>query len=370
MIVARAGLLVALALAVAAALAAPALWVAAVGVSTALYALLLAAVTRGSHRAQLQAAATEHAALHDPVTELPNRVLFHDRVHQAIARAQRDGHGLAVMMLDVDRFKEVNDTLGHHNGDLLLCEVGARLTATRARRATRSPGSAATSSPCCCRRRRRARDGRARCAPRSPSGVELAGVGVELEASVGIALYPRHGDDPEELLQRADVAMYAAKRRAQRRRGLQRRRSTTYSLDRLALVGDLRQAIDAGQLVLHYQPKVEPRRRARHRRRGARALGSPGSAGPHARTRSSRRRADRADAGAHVRTSSTPRLRSARAGARRARRSPSRSTSPRATCSTSRSRTSSPSCSTSTASPRRRSSSRSPRRRSWPTRRA
>src|SRR3954462_7676995 len=126
---ARAGLLAALALTIAAFLRAPAPWLAAVIALTILYASLLAAVTRGARRARVQAAATEHAALHDPVTELPNRVLFHDRVHQAIAHPDRNGTGLAVMMLDLDRFKEVNDSLGHHNGDLLLCMLGARLTA-------------------------------------------------------------------------------------------------------------------------------------------------------------------------------------------------------------------------------------------------
>src|SRR6476620_8408894 len=106
LILARAGLLAALALTVTAAVFAPPAWIAGIAALAAMYATLLTAVTRASRVARLRAAANEHAALHDPVTELPNRVLFHDRVHQAIARAERDGRGLAVMMLDLDRFKE------------------------------------------------------------------------------------------------------------------------------------------------------------------------------------------------------------------------------------------------------------------------
>src|ERR1051326_7279366 len=75
-----------------------------------------------------QLAGNEFAMLHDPLTELPNRLLFHDRVHQAILGATRTGARSAVMVLDVDRFKEVNDALGHHMGDLLLYELGYRLT--------------------------------------------------------------------------------------------------------------------------------------------------------------------------------------------------------------------------------------------------
>src|SRR4051812_2044811 len=94
-----------------------------------LYAALLAGTRRAERRMRRQAAQTEHGALHDPVTGLPNRVLFHDRAQHAIAHAGRLGTSVAVVVLDLDRFKEVNDTLGHHNGDLLLRVVGERLSA-------------------------------------------------------------------------------------------------------------------------------------------------------------------------------------------------------------------------------------------------
>jgi diguanylate cyclase (GGDEF)-like protein len=250
-ILARAGLLAALALTATATALAPPVWIAAVGALTAMYATLLAAVTRGARRARLQAAATEHAALHDPVTELPNRVLFHDRVHQAIARAGRDGTGLAVMMLDLDRFKEVNDTLGHHNGDLLLCMLGARLTA--AVRASDSVARLGGDEFAVLVDADDALETAARLRAAITERAELAGVGVEPEASVGIALYPHHAADPEELLRRADVAMYASKR-AHSGVAIYSEEIETYSLERLELIADLRGAIEAGDIVVHFQP--------------------------------------------------------------------------------------------------------------------
>ncbi len=109
-----------------------------------LLALPLAAIYKGGRDAVVH----EHRALHDNLTGLPNRALFRDRAAQAILAAERDGTCVAVMLMDLDRFKEVNDTLGHHHGDLLLNEVGPacrRPCATP----TRSPASAATSSRSC-----------------------------------------------------------------------------------------------------------------------------------------------------------------------------------------------------------------------------
>ena len=180
---------------------------------TLLYLLLFRIVAGASTRLRRQAAENEHLALHDPLTDLPNRSLFHDRSQQAILSARRDGTGVALMILDLDRFKEVNDTLGHHNGDLLLQEIGARL-----RNGLRESDSVARLGgdefglllP-------HVADGdealvlaeRVRAVLRRPFTLE--GVTLDLEASVGVALYPRHGDDVDTLLQRADVAMYLAK---------------------------------------------------------------------------------------------------------------------------------------------------------------
>jgi diguanylate cyclase (GGDEF)-like protein len=162
-------------------------------------------------------------------------------------------------MIDLDRFKEINDTLGHHNGDLLLRTVGARLIA-----AVRGSDSVArlggdefavlvqgVYGP------EDAVEAAERIRAAVSERLELAGIGVEVEASLGIALYPEHGDDPETLLQHADVAMYSAK---ESHLGvcLYERDQDVNSPRRLALLGELRQAMnDPGQLLLHYQPKVQ-----------------------------------------------------------------------------------------------------------------
>src|SRR5205085_8030638 len=95
-----------------------------------LYLVLFRIVAGASTRLRRQAAENAHLALHDPLTELPNRTLFHDRAEQAVLAARRDQKGVALMIVDLDRFKEINDTLGHHNGDLLLQEIGARVRST------------------------------------------------------------------------------------------------------------------------------------------------------------------------------------------------------------------------------------------------
>ena len=229
-----------------------------VGGLVLLYVVLFRIVAGASTRLRRQAAENEHLALHDPLTGLPNRTLFHDRAAQAILAARRDGHGVALAILDLDRFKEVNDTLGHHNGDLLLREIGERIASalrgsdTVARlggdefgvllpKIQDSAAALAVSD-------------RVRHELREPFMLE--GVTLDVGGSVGIALYPGHGDDVETLLQRADVAMYVAK---EDHGGceLYSAERDEYSPARLALVAELRRAIDEGELVLNYQPQAE-----------------------------------------------------------------------------------------------------------------
>jgi diguanylate cyclase (GGDEF)-like protein len=225
---------------------------------TLLYLLLFRIVAGASTRLRRQAAENEHLALHDPLTDLPNRSLFHDRAQQAILGSRRDQTGVALMILDLDRFKEVNDTLGHHNGDLLLQEIGARL-----RSGLRESDSVARLGgdefglllP-------NVADGgealmlgeRVRSVLRRPFTLE--GVTLDVEASVGVAIYPEHGEDVDSLLQRADVAMYLAK---EDRSGCELYASDRdeYSPHRLALAAELRRALDEKELVLHYQPKAD-----------------------------------------------------------------------------------------------------------------
>ncbi|HVM52276.1 MAG TPA: EAL domain-containing protein [Acidimicrobiales bacterium] len=211
-------------------------------------------------RLRLEAADKEHQSLHDALTGLPNRMLFHQRVEQALSRSARVAQKVGVMLLDLDRFKEVNDTLGHHNGDLLLQEIGERL-----RRTIRAGDTVA----------RLGGDEFAVLLPELSGSeaavaaangirhalerpVSIGEVTLDVGASIGIAVWPDHGDDAATLLQRADVAMYAAKA-AQDSVDVYDPNRDTYSLERLALVGELRRAIEQGELAVHYQPKADTR---------------------------------------------------------------------------------------------------------------
>jgi diguanylate cyclase (GGDEF)-like protein len=201
---------------------------------------------------------TERQALHDGLTGLPNRTLLRDRTGQAIRQADRELVPMALALIDLDRFKEVNDTLGHHHGDQLLVQVGQRLQAALRKVDTvaRLGGDEfAVLLP-----RIETAEGAATVARKLQAALEtpfvLEGLSVDVEASIGVALYPEHGNDPEELLQHADIAMYVAK---DTHAGFLLFDPTLdqHSPRRLALLGELRRAIDQHQLLLHYQPKVD-----------------------------------------------------------------------------------------------------------------
>jgi diguanylate cyclase len=199
----------------------------------------------------------QQQATTDALTGLPNRRLFGDLANQAISRARRDGTHVATMIIDLDGFKEVNDTLGHRCGDVLLQEIARNLSGalrdgdTVARLggdefAVLLPGIAdATAAETVANK--------LLCAIAHP--VNIGELSIAPQASIGIATFPEHGTDIDSLLQHADVAMYTAKTH-----GLG---STLYvpdqdhhSLDDLTVVGDLRLALDDDELLLHYQPKV------------------------------------------------------------------------------------------------------------------
>jgi diguanylate cyclase (GGDEF)-like protein len=202
-------------------------------------------------------AETRRLAATDDLTELPNRRAFHERLRAAIERAASRGDTLAVMVIDLDHFKDLNDTLGHHAGDLVLAQVGPRLRAALrgddllARLggdefAVMLPSAEAADVA----------------GPRIAAALQerfaIDGIELHVAASVGVAFYPEHGADAETLMQRADVAMYLAK---ERRTGIETyaRERDRHTRERLELIADLRSAVGAGELVLYYQPKIHVR---------------------------------------------------------------------------------------------------------------
>jgi diguanylate cyclase len=220
---------------------------------------LLALPLLAVQRAGTHALVSRRPALHDALTGLPNRVLFAERARRAIAASGTDAP-VVVMLLDLDRFKDINDTLGHHYGDEVLRQMAGRLTETLDPRDTvarlggdefgvvlRSVATHVAGMAVATRIRR------ALAEPFVAQGVSL-----ELGGSVGVAFHPSDGDDVETLMQRADVAMYRAKEGAV---GVVRysMQEDDSSLARLAFAADLRRALENSEFVPHFQPKVDLR---------------------------------------------------------------------------------------------------------------
>ena len=204
-----------------------------------------------------EAAINEHGASHDSLTHLPNRSLLRHRLDLALSAATRRGLSVVVLLLDLDDFKAVNDTLGHHHGDILLTQVAPRLrTALREKDTLARLGGDEfavlledVNGPT---------DGvelAQRILAVLEQPFELDSLSVDVRASVGIACFPQDGTDADELLQHADAALYAAKDSELPYR-VYAAEYDEHSLDRLGLATDLRRGIERGELVLHYQPKV------------------------------------------------------------------------------------------------------------------
>ena len=221
-----------------------------------LFVALVPLLRRATLRMRRQMDEIERRALYDELTGLPNRVLFRDRVKQAILTAAREEGAAAVMLLDVDRFKEINDALGHEAGDVLLQALSSRLREQmRANETLARLGgdefailcaSSAEDAGVLSERLHRALE----------TPFTLRDFSIEAAVSIGIAAYPEHGDDAETLLQHADVAMYVAKE-AHALTAFYEAEQDTNDSARLALAGELRRAIDNKELVLHFQPKAE-----------------------------------------------------------------------------------------------------------------
>jgi diguanylate cyclase (GGDEF)-like protein len=222
-----------------------------------LYLLLAGLAGWTTRRLGLNAARYEHLAMHDPLTDLPNRTQFAGRLSLEIAAVERRGGGAAVVLIDLDRFREINDTLGHHNGDVLLTRIAERLA-----RCVRPQDTLArlggdefglilpdVTEP----EKIEAALEQVRAAIEAE--VDLGGLPVTVDASLGVVFIPRDGRDPDVLLQHADIAMYVAKR-AHGGIVCYDVAQDHYNAERLALVSELRRAVQHGELRLHFQPQV------------------------------------------------------------------------------------------------------------------
>jgi diguanylate cyclase (GGDEF)-like protein len=194
---------------------------------------------------------------HDSLTGLPNRTLFLDHLALGIANAKRRGMLVGMLMMDLDRFKEINDTLGHSLGDDLLAEIGRRVRQTIREGDTvaRLGGDEfavmfeSAAAPTALEVAQRI--GRALETP-----FALGGVSIDVEASMGIALYPLHAEDAGTLMKYADVAMYQAKRN-HTTYALYEPGRDEHSLRRLTILSELRQAVAGDALELFFQPKID-----------------------------------------------------------------------------------------------------------------
>ena len=202
-----------------------------------------------------QAAVNSHRAYHDALTELPNRVLFAEALRAALTVAEHERQSLGVMILDLDDFKAINDTLGHEFGDAVLKHVAQRLhdaigdSGMLARLggdefAVKLQGGTA-----------QAEEAAQRLLAALDHAMEVDSVSLQLAASIGIACFPQHGRTVRELLRHADVALYCAKA-SDAAFQVYAEEDDEYSIDRLALAAQLRRGIERGELAVHYQPKA------------------------------------------------------------------------------------------------------------------
>lgn len=200
-----------------------------------------------------------HMAFHDELTTLPNRIMLNQRLDQALSRHRRAGTQLAILFMDLDRFKVINDSLGHSAGDVLLCQVADRLRSESRKGDTvarmggdefvllvENPETLMDVSACA-----------QRIVERLSAPYMLGKNDCHITLSLGISIYPTDGVDSQTLLKTADVAMYRAKETGRNKYLHYTSSMNVHTLERLRLESDLRHALERGELLLHYQPKVE-----------------------------------------------------------------------------------------------------------------
>ncbi len=212
--------------------------------------------TKGLEAANRQ---LRHLASHDALTGLPNRLLLDDRIAQAIAQAQRASHEFALLVIDLDRFKLINDSLGHRAGDDLLREVAQRLSsAVRGIDTTARTGGdefvILLAGPVT---QAEALEIGQRAIEVMKPCVRLLGIDVHISPSIGIAFFPKDGSSVDALLARADAAMYCAKERGRNNMQFYAEGMSSATHERVRFESDLHDALRLRQFELHYQPKVD-----------------------------------------------------------------------------------------------------------------
>jgi diguanylate cyclase (GGDEF)-like protein len=225
-----------------------------------LWAVLFRIVARASRTLSRQAKENDHLARHDQLTGLPNRVRFIELVSEALLSQARSPHDrqVAVLLVDLDGFKEINDTLGHANGDAVLREVARRLEAELGPEAVVArlggdeygilhPHTKDISHTLLIA---------ARAQSSLERSIEVEGVALNIEASIGIAVVPEHAEELDVLLQHADMALDRAKSHRSRVE-IYSPEHNHFDTARLTLLGQVRSAVEQGQFILHYQPKVD-----------------------------------------------------------------------------------------------------------------
>ncbi len=233
---------------------------------------LVPAIRRALAEAAARAASKRHEervhqlAFYDPITGLPNRALLEDRLRTALARASRAAGGVAVLFMDLDRFKAVNDSLGHPAGDALLREVALRLPRCLRKADTAArwggdefivlvpdlPGEREAAAEAVAVVIEKVQATLATPAP-------VAGQEVEVSTSIGVTLYPWDGSNVTDLIKRADTAMYLAKDRGRSTYQFFTEAMDAAARERLFLYNELHRALRKGELALHYQPQVQTR---------------------------------------------------------------------------------------------------------------
>jgi diguanylate cyclase (GGDEF)-like protein len=199
----------------------------------------------------------KHRSLHDVLTGLPNRALLNDRLQQLVRMSDRLPMQFAICFIDLNRFKDVNDSLGHHVGDDLLLEVSKRLKANLRKDDTVARlGGDEFALILRNLKEEKARLLAEKILQEIEEPIEVGGHKLFISGSLGIAMFPEHGDDVQILLKKADVAMYAAKR-AGTHLEFYEDTHEVFTRDKLALTQNLREAIQLDQLELYYQPKYD-----------------------------------------------------------------------------------------------------------------